>query len=237
MQNQQQLEDAVRRTYARVAERWSAEKDNLFSGQCGYGILGSPPRHQPELVIIGENPGFGAEDIGQGAHIDEAWPESSYADGDRWPLKDRLGELFAQANLTPIFRQAVVTNFLFFASGSHSRDGDLRWMSLPRSVRSPLEKFCRDELQGLLAIMEPKQIMILGMGAFSKRVSDQSLGLLARDGERWLIGTGTLWGVPAFGIMHLTGAQWASEDRARAADWLRERFEQTGETGSTNESP
>lgn len=225
-QDQLRLEEATRETYARVGELWSAHKDDLFAGQCGYSLFGSPPRYQADLVIIGENPGFGKDDIGRGPHIQESWPELSYADGERWALKKRLADLFEEADLTPIFREAVLTNFLFFASGSHSRDGDLRWMRIPRSVRSPLEKFCLDELQSLLKVMQPKQIMILGMSAFSKRVRYQSLGLLARDGKRWLIGTGTLWGVPAFGIMHPTGAHWAAEDRMRAADWLRKHFAQ-----------
>jgi hypothetical protein len=135
-----------------------------------------------------------------------------------------LEQLFANAGLLPLLREAVMTNFLFFKSGSHTRNSDLRWMDLPKSVRTPLEEYSLEELRGLLTAMEPQQIMILGMGAFSKRASNQALGALANDGRRWLIGTGTLWGVPASGVMHPTGARWAAEDQERAAAWLRTRF-------------
>ena len=101
---------------------------------------------------------------------------------------------------------------------------------MPRTVRQPLEAFCIEELRALLGVIKPTQIMVLGMAAFDKHVTDRKLEVSATDGKRWLIGSGQLWGVPAFGVMHPTGARWSEEDRRLAANWLRKRF--SGENGS-----
>jgi hypothetical protein len=214
--------------YARVNQKWEKHEAELFNGECGFSILGSPPSLQPTLMIIGENPGFGASDVGRGPRIESSWPPDSYLDGPTWSFKDRLAQLFEGAGREEVLRSAVVTNFLFFKSGSLTREGAWRWSSLPSSLCRELEAFCQQELRGFIDLSAPQNIMIFGMGAFRRRATEQAGVLRAADGKRWLIRTGKIAGTDALGVMHPTGAWWAADDWPRASEWLRSYFEHQG---------
>lgn len=217
------VEVEVKEVYARIAAAWEQHKGRLFDGACGYSILGSRPLLTPKLLILGENPGFGAEDFGNGPHIYDQWPDASYLDGETWPLKDRLREMFRSAKLEDVLREAVLSNFLFFKSSSHSRESNYRWSSLDASLRHDLERLCLKEVKALTLALRPKQIMVLGLSAFDRHANDIVTLAKARDGKRRLCASGKVFGIDAFAIMHPTGARWHEDDRKEGVRQLQAR--------------
>lgn len=216
--------EELKALYGRIGALWSAEKQQLFNGACGYSIFGSRPTVQPRLMVVGENPGFGAEDARGEAHIQDTWPVGSYLEGDTWPLKERLRYLFTRAGSLEVLRGAVFTNFNFFKSGSQGRESQYRWVDIDRAVRRRVEEACFAELRRFVRLTRPASIMVLGMSAFKRHVESPLTERKCTDGKRTLICTGDLWDVPAFALMHPTGARWSDEDKNTAADWLTSRF-------------
>lgn len=215
--------EELRALHDRVAAIWFAERKHLFGGACGYSILGSRPTLRPRLMVIGANPGFSVEDAKGEAHIHNEWPEGSYLDGETWPLKERLREIFSKANASDVMQEAVVTNFNFFKSGSQTRETKHCWSELDKNVRHRVEQACLNELRWLVQVVAPQEIMVLGMDAFDRRV-EPSGDEPIRRGDRRLVGTGRLWNVPTFAIMHPSGARWSEGDKQIVTEWLKNHF-------------
>lgn len=222
--NHAKLENELSMLYARVRQLWEQRKEEIFGGECGFSVLGSRPVLRPRLMLIGENPGFGEADIGKPPRVEERWPAASYLEGPTWPFKERLRSVFMNAGSIDVLEEAVVTNFLFFKSASHSRQSGYRWRSLPAQLRAELEQASSEEVNRLIQMIEPQQIMVLGLGAFDRYAQDKAEGLRAHDGKRWLVGTGRIGGVPSFGLTHPTGSRVSSADWRRIADWLEQRL-------------
>lgn len=216
--------DALQALHEAVGEIWQAERAHVFGGACGYSILGSRPALRPRLMVIGENPGFSAEDARGEAHIHTSWPDSSYLDGKTWPLKERLRDLFSRASSLDVLSGAVFTNFNFFKSSSQNRDSQYRWADVDAPVRKRVERACLSALRGLVQLVQPQQIMLLGFSAFDRHVENRAVVQMCRDARRRLIARGELWEVPTFALLHPSGARWSDCDKEVAAGWVKDHF-------------
>ena len=212
----------------RVGAIWTQEREHLFGGACGYSILGSRPTYRPRLMVVGENPGFCVDDARGGAHIYDTWPTGSYLDGKTWPMKDRLRDLFTRAQSMDLLAEAVFTNFNFFKSGSQTRASQHRWHDVDQSARRRVEQASLTGLKNLIELINPREVMVLGMSAFDRHANGCATEQRCTDGKRRLISTGKLWGVPAFAMMHPSGARWSEGDKNEAALWLKAQISPKG---------
>ncbi len=202
--------------YRRVGDIWNERKHELFNGQCGYSLLSGPPLYEPDLMIIGANPGFGKADVGGKPHTEPTWPERSYindAQLSNWRLAHRIRDLFSSEALKPMLENAMQTNFQFFASGSVSRASPLRWDALPEGIKSDLKTFCQNEITKLVYLSKPKLVLIVGFASFDAFCHDK-VNLTWNWKSHRLLSEGRFGGVKALAVPHLSTA------RIRTEDWL-----------------
>jgi hypothetical protein len=208
--------------YQRANEKWEEHGPEIFGGACGFSILSGPPIDRPDLLIVGENPGFGAKD--RDAHVEACWPETSYLESADWPLALKLRWILDQAGMAGTLDRAVQTNFNFFKSSSSSRRGRFPWLDLDPLLRNSLERFSKAELNGFIARSKPNCVLVLGIGAFRRHAGAFEERLRDRKGRRVIIASGTIGGARSVALIHPTGAHVAGEDWTKVARWLRERF-------------
>lgn len=150
---QQELETFTKGMYQRVNSKWNQHRLDLATGECGFSVLSGPPIYQPDLMIIGENPGYGAGD--HGPHIEDTWPVKSHIEDAEWPLAVRLRNIFENAGLTSVLRNSIQTNFLFFKSTSLGSGTRYVWNDNPHALRSELVAFCQNELKQFIRLSQP----------------------------------------------------------------------------------
>lgn len=222
----QEVEDFARGMYTRVTDLWTRHRQDLSTGECGYALISGPPQYRPKLMIIGENPGFGAGDVGLKAHEESTWPAASYLPTADWKLAIKLRAMFAEAELLGLHDGAIMTNFLFFKSSSLAKAEPRAWADNDPKLRKTLEHACITELETFIQISEPDKILVLGIGAFDRFAAVGHVVTEEKDikGRRRLIVSGSLFGVPAIGIMHPTGNRIDTIDIKRISRWLADHF-------------
>ncbi len=219
---EQNLTQRVQGIYDRVNALWGLHKADLFGGACGFSILSGPPEFEPSLMIIGANPGFGADDTEP--HIEVSWPAASYiADAD-WTLARKLRAIFATAERPEALKACLQTNFLFFKSSSLGRDGRYPWLAVSPSIRATLEQRCSEEVIELIRNVKPGLILVLGLDPFDKHAANAETAMLDRSAKRRLLVTGEIAGYPAIGVLHPTGARVAAQDWSRVSGYLSTRI-------------
>jgi hypothetical protein len=206
---QSEMDDYALGMYSRTNVIWNHNALNLFNGECGFSILSGPPIFRPEILFIGNNPGFGADD--HQPHVEKHWPEESYLSDPKWKFARKICSIFGSNN--EMARQrAIQTNFLFFKSSSISKKSRYRWNDLPHAFRNDLQVFCDNELKGFVQVSMPNTIVVLGLGGFDNYATDCKEILRDRSGKRRLLVEGRLFGRQAHGIPHPTGSHIATED-------------------------
>lgn len=220
---QTDMERYAARMYERVNQLWRARGCDIFDGACGFSILSGPPIYSPGMMIIGENPGFGADD--HQPHVEASWPAQSHIADAQWPLARKLRSIFASGRLRNVLHGSMQSNFQFFKSSSIDRPSRYQWNDLPVPLRDELAGFCAGELAGYVEVSEPKLLLILGIDTFDRQATDAATTLHDRSGRRRLMTQGQVFGRPAHGILHPTGAQVSADDWRRVAQRLEEVFE------------
>lgn len=207
-------------TYERVNALWEARKHEIFDGACGFSILSGPPTFRPPMLTIGTNPGFGATD--HVAHKEMTWPPTSYIPTAQWHLARKLRSIFAHDHGLGLLDGAIQTNFNFFKSGRVDSAALYRWTSLPRALRTDLEASCASELANLVRVMEPRRILVLGIGPFKRHATGSRELLRDRKNKRDLVVAGTLFGRSALAVLHPTGCRVDAMDWPRAVEVIEE---------------
>jgi hypothetical protein len=176
---------------------------------CGFKILYGPPTAEPPIMFIGYQPGGDKSHDFEGDH--HQWPAvCEYATAD-WPLAKALREVFCPEFL----RSCVGTNGIFFRAPS--ADDYRTELDLP--LRNDIQRFCRRQVNALIAEMRPRQIVFIGLAAMALFV--RGLPERISDTSRILVRSGVVAGCPSLGILHLTGCRISADDRVRIRDRLR----------------
>jgi hypothetical protein len=224
--------------YDRTRALWNSLEGRYPTWPCRFSILYGPPIHEPDLLILGSNPGFNPRYL-----YDEeilTWPKANeYATQD-WPLAAKLRRLFAAAGLESILEHSVGTNRLFFKSkclGKH--ETGLGWGNNPSEIRDQLESFCDREINELIQMLKPKVIFVLGLAVFDA-FADRVLYTVSGAKGRRVAAVGLCGDSKVIGIIHPTGAQVSSQDWAAVSQTMATEFEGSPRRESgvgTNEQP
>lgn len=165
---------------------------------------------QPELMIIGSNPGGEesyrvmnqkwererrtANDLGISDH-------NQFLVNDGWRSMRSLCELFSGPILRPVFEKAVITNIVYFNTGNFK---ELR-KRINQGGRETLQ-FCVKKNLELIHILCPQHIVLMGIPARDnlRPYFDKPLqSLLITPVEKYnLIQETTLNGIPTYCIHH-----------------------------------
>lgn len=167
--------------------------------------------YQPELMIIGSNPGGnekysemnrkrgrerrGADDLG-------VCDCNQFLANDGWGSMRSLCDLFSGGVLRPVFEEAVVTNVVYFNTGTF-RELQQR---MNRGGREAL-RFCVGKTMELIRdIVRPRHVLLMGNPARDHLTTyfDKPLQpLLVTPVEGWnLIRETTIDGIPTYCIHH-----------------------------------
>lgn len=211
---QNQLDAYCESVYLRTQEFWNRLRGELPTWGCRFSILYGPPVPNPDLMIIGANPGFNPEDL----YDDEirTWPTANEYWMQQWPLAVQLRKMFAAAGAESQLQNAVGTNLLFFKSRSLGKhESGLGWEDNPGPVRRQVEDFCREEVLGLMDALQPKAILALGLSTFDRIVDSTEHVLYSmsdRQSRRRVFAVGTGFGRRVIGLIHPTGARISHAD-------------------------
>ncbi|NHA14602.1 hypothetical protein [Thioalkalivibrio sp. XN279] len=208
--------------YQRTYTLWRGLEGRYATWECRYSILYGPPVANPELMIIGSNPGFNTSDLYDAEVL--TWPRKNEYLAKHWPLAVRLRSLFESAGAPGALAQSVGTNRLFFKSKSLGRHPTgLGWQDNPASIRRDLEAYCSAECEKLMAVLQPRRVLALGLGVFDQVVGVSESQITGTGGRR-IAASGFACGIPVLGIIHPTGARVSNVEWQRVAEWLGAAF-------------
>jgi len=232
------LETFTRGMYARTHALWKEMRPRLTTGECGFALLSGPPQLRPKLLILGTNYGYGAGDVGQPPREEISWPSESWLPTADWKLARKLRGLFVDADLGELHDGALMTNFLFFKSSSIDRAEPMAWIKNDLALRQDIERTCLAEVREFVRLSRPHTILVIGTGPFKGHVDPGSFEVALADSKarRALISSGTVFGVPAIGLIHLTSCRIAAGDLNRMREWLQARYSERDDTFAREDS-
>jgi hypothetical protein len=201
------ITEKVLSLYAETRDFYRDQFQNLGEAACGFRILYGPPIVGAPILFIGDQPG------GDATHLDERehweWPrQCEYAVQD-WPLTRMMRKIWSAEYLS----HCTGLNSIFFRSRNKQT-----WAKIPLNKRREMERFCYSRLPGLIKELAPMRVVCIGLGPFNQ-LADQRSDALVREG-RVLVKTGTLCGIRADGVIHLSGAQIRTDHRAAITDYF-----------------
>ena len=192
----QNAEDIAQEVYRETAAFYTEKIPNLGDAACGFRILYGPPNHKVPTLFIGYQPGGDCKDIVEEQHL--KWPtECEYAKQE-WKLARQMREIWSDSELS----HSTGLNVLFFRARNEKS-----WKSVPLSLRKELEEFCHKNAIKLISVLEPRQIVFIGLSVFKQYVPSSFDVLNGEGNNRPLIRKGRFLDIPAYGVIHLSGAR------------------------------
>jgi hypothetical protein len=202
-------EAAIRDIYEETRRFYQERVPSLGLQAHGFRILYGPPITHSPILFVGYQPGGDASHIVESHHL--GWPSQSDYAVKEWKLAKRIREIWNASDV----ERATGLNAIFFRAPSAM---DWRRVSLP--LRKEMEQFSHARARKLIGILAPKRIVFVGMGTMACFV-DASEQVLRLD-RRTLIKKGDVSGVPAYGVIHLSGARIRSTHLSAIGDFFRQ---------------
>jgi hypothetical protein len=200
-------EAVCREVYAETRDFYARCGLRLGAAAHSFRILHGPPVLHPPILFIGFQPGGREEAV---AEERDMWPSSCVYALEPWRLWCRMREIWGAATL----EGCTGLNLIFFRAPRIAE-----WGRVDAGLRADIEKFCRCRVDRIVTALAPRQIVIIGLGTFDRLTRG---GVVLRGSHgRVLAKQGTLYDVPAYGIVHLSGARISREDRDHLRSYLR----------------
>jgi hypothetical protein len=202
---------ACRRIYAETGEVYQRYRTELGESDFGFKVLYGPPRLNPEILFIGEQPGGRVADEKPNERFE--WPKRSEYATEGWDLALAMQSMFD----TGLLDGCVATNRNFFRAPNAET-----WKTVPKDARDHLEKFCAARLATMISLMAPKLVIAIGFSVLDR--SGLYAPVLRGTANRVLMRAGKIGQWPAVAMLHLTGARPppGGEDRLAIANAVRE---------------
>lgn len=184
--------------YKETHNRWN----EMGSNPQGYAVFYSPVVINPELLIIGYNPGG---DESSFVEIPKHPPaDHDYIKGN-YPMANRMRYIFQSAGILPLLENSVKTNLYFFRSNNASGIGDLS---------EDVKEFCLSQTKQIIDTLTPRMILVEGFETFSevlKLLRSQQSREIPFNGRAVML-VSDYKGIKLLGIPHPTGARGLTND-------------------------
>lgn len=174
----------------------------LADPSIGFEVLLTPPRFRPPIMFVGYQPGNGARDMPVREARErgyEDWPQHNDLVCGASKLAKQLRRMFG----CQLLSECVAVNAIF-----------IRWRSVteyqrdvPRQTRDEIEVFCRAKVEDMVAAMEPKRLVVVGLDTLDR------LGTRPASSGRTLTTEGWAFGRKVLATMHLSGARITTAER------------------------
>lgn len=207
----QTVEELCRQTYKETSAFYDRVAPELGSNALGFRILYGPPIFEAPALFIGYQPGG----LISNDQDHRGWPaRCDYADAE-WKLAARLREIFSVDQLS----RCTGLNAVFFRAPSIEG-----WRRIPLPLRREIEAFCRHRAERVVSVLNPRQIIIIGLGTFDWLVPAPARNVILTSSENKVLAKeAKLWECPAVGVPHLSGDRIRTADRDRLSEFLRSK--------------
>ncbi len=191
-----------------VHEKWlSVEASSPFF-ESGYRVFYSPIRLKPKLMVIGYNPGGGAESFDPDDARIIPTEHDYYLDD--YTLARKMRSLFQRMELEPLLKESVKLNLMFFRSNNMSQ-----WNQLSPLVRKDIEKFCTNQTVEIIKTLQPKIILAEGIETYLQlkralRLSSEDKSCESKGRSLFIENENT--DVRLLGIIHPSGARVSTDE-------------------------
>lgn len=168
----------------------------------GFQGFYSPVSYQPELMVLGLNPGGSKNDFDIRDCEDIPLIHSYYE--YKYPLAEKMKSFF-EGSLEPLLRNSVKTNVIFFRSKNMDE-----WYKLNPVIRKEAEDFCNQKVLELINTLKPKRLLLEGIGSYNiihnvLGLSDENKNVIAP--KRKIVIHNEKDDLKIMGIIHPTGAR------------------------------
>jgi hypothetical protein len=181
--------------------------------ELGFRILYGPPVLYADYLFIGYQPGGSCDSRNERQHRE--WPcECEYAfdkkrSAEAGNRNFRLVMAMQEIWGVPVLARCTGLNAIFFRAPSKKA-----WRrNIHREARLKSEEFSKAHAARIVTVLKPQRLVVIGLETFDE-LTRGSVALSGRDDRQVLVRRGELWGVPTFGIRHLSGA-WLSGDEKK----------------------
>jgi hypothetical protein len=193
----------------------AAACDALGTRGGGFEVLMGPPYYRPPILFIGYQPGTLGKNAPQGKAraLENGW------------ASDRCHYAFESWKLAAELRSIYTENYLKACVGKNAiyvraPDIDVYCKQVPKAVRSDVLAFCMEQNRKLCDALQPQTIVVIGLGTLGLFGRDET-ALKSEKGHA-LACSGRVFGRPAIGVVHLTGARLTAPSKRRLARYLRQ---------------
>ncbi|MGA1861628.1 hypothetical protein OWM07_01900 [Deferribacter thermophilus] len=155
-----------------VKKVWEETENNHLKNN-GFAVFYSKVRKNPELMIIGYNPGGGDKDfnIEDVFNLDKEHEyikySGKYNKNEKYKTAEVMYKLFEEIRKLELLEKSVKLNLIFFRSKSEKE-----WQSLDKNSRILLEQFCFDKIKEIIDFLNPKTILLEGIKTFDLFISE-----------------------------------------------------------------
>lgn len=190
----------------------------------GFAVFYSPVTVEPDLMILGFNPGGGPDDFNE-AEACELPIEHDYLKRN-YVLAKRMREELFVGNQS-LLRESVKANLIPFRTSNKSE-----WYRIQKRLRAELEEFSRGVCREVVKTIKPRMILLEGVQTFDlfcrwfaeDIVPLQSpFGHQVVRGRRIYCDAKMRYGPKVVGVVHLSGAR--PRPGAQDIEYIQDRLQ------------
>jgi hypothetical protein len=194
----------------------------------GFNVFLSPVQYNPELLIVGFQPGGNQSNFESFAHKfrsgDFSPPSQHEFLESSYPLA-RVMRNKVFANSHPLLKNSVALNAVFFLSPSKDT-----WDNLPDDQRDDMESFCFNHLDNIIEELSPDNILFLGIETWEKmalrygfEIGEEVLRPSTEDDYRLVLISNSE--SPRYmAVCHPTGARGLKDNELEKAETIINRY-------------
>ena len=212
-----------------VYDEWKMSKNKYSFGEnYGFAVFYSPVSENPNLMIIGYNPG-GRENAfskerEKATRIPEIHEYIQNKDKRKeYPIAGKMFNLFNDIGIIDWLEKSVKLNIIFFRS-----EKSKIWKSINRPSRREMEEFCFIKTKEIVDVLGPRYILTEGIATFRYLVSSvfksgceiPTFSPSPDQRKRCIYAKSKYESIPIIGIVHPTGAWPSNAEWSQIKGWL-----------------
>jgi hypothetical protein len=220
---QRAAEEICRSIYDETATFYKRKAPRVAGEDLGYRILYGPPVVHPGYLFLGDQPGGRGTDSVRTDQLQGCPTECEYGLDKRELRKAGWKSTKLAVNMqkiwgVPVLKKSTGLNAIFFRA---PRD---EWPRLETGLRIELEKFSLERARRIIEILQPKRLVVIGFKTFRPLATSAHRQVEVWRNGRSLVERSEIWGVPAFGVIHLSGAHLSGADFDAIKAYFGERI-------------
>jgi hypothetical protein len=194
-----------------VCEKWETFEYKYGFSEHGFRVFYSPVRINPDLMIIGYNPGN--DDKPFSKDEDSLLPEFHEYLYHKSKIARKTKYLFESIEKDDWLEGSVKLNLVFFGS-----ENEAQWQTMGQDLRNELEMFCFRKVNDIIDTLMPRYIITEGLNVFDTLTNSVLMGCDKPEGEIGLGGR-KIYARSRYNHSQIIGLAHLTKDRMSYPDW------------------